>query len=211
MLFTSQKAINILLTLMREAMQLPLACHNVIHKVLFLLGNWILQKEIPPFLDTGSPSITLEGWNLLLIHMLTSFFKSPYLVSSGERLPSAISLTAAILQICRDLANPSISVLPRQLPRAVWSELIKRLSKAVLRCCARADAFGSATAGGFTRTLLNVCVFVRVIREVDVDERMWDDVWIVFKEGIWNQIIEQVIILWVNECIYCCFLVVKSG
>lgn len=178
---------------MREAMQLPLACNNVINKVLYLLGSWILQKEIPPFLEPGN--ITLEAWNLLLIHMLTSFFKSPYLISSGERLPSAISLTGTILQIIRDLANPSVSVLLRQLPRSVWSELIKRLSQAVLHCCTRADAFGSATAGGFTRTLLNVCVFVRVIREVDMDEAMWDDVWLVFKEGIWNQMIEQVIFL----------------
>lgn len=174
-------------------MQLPLACHNVIHKVLYLLGIWILQKEIPPFLEAGN--ITMEAWNLLLINMLTSFFKSPYLISSGERLPSAISLTGSILQIIRDLANPSISVLTRHLSKIVWMELIKRLSQAVLHCCARADAFSSATAGGFTKTLLNVCVFVRVIREIDMEETMWDDVWLVFKKGIWNQMIEQVFIL----------------
>uniref|UniRef100_A0A915CX25 Ral GTPase-activating protein subunit alpha/beta N-terminal domain-containing protein n=1 Tax=Ditylenchus dipsaci TaxID=166011 RepID=A0A915CX25_9BILA len=188
-LLSSQKATNNLLTLMREAMQLPLACSNVIHKVLALIRYWLLQKEIPVFVESGL--ITLEAWNLLLIHIYTSFFNSPYLVSSGDRLPSAISLTHSILQMSRDLANPSVSVLPRQLPKSVWAELLKRLSQALTVCCARSDAYGSATAGGFTRTLLSVCVFVRVIREVELDERMWDDVWLVFKAGIWTQMVEQ--------------------
>lgn len=218
---------------MREAMQLPLACSNVIHKVLQLIRYWVLQKEIPHFVESGQ--VSWEAWNLLLIHILTSFFKSPYLISSGDRLPSAIALTHSILIIIRDLSNPTVSVLPRPLPKVVWSELIKRLSQAVALCCSRqahfvyfmviiisrnlsrnlknwtvlckskvshyyfsyklelfrSDAYGSATAGGFTRTLLSVCVFVRVIREVDLDERMWDDVCQVFHIGIWTQMVEQ--------------------
>jgi hypothetical protein len=37
-----------------------------------------------------------------------------------------------------------------------------------------------------------ICVFVRVIRQVDIDEKMWDNVWAVFKGGMWTQMIEQV-------------------
>jgi hypothetical protein len=171
-------------------MQLPLACFNVIQKVLALIRHWLLQQEFPPFVDDGS--VTLEAWYLLLIRSMMSYFRSPYLISSGERLPSAIALTDSILSIVRDLANPSSGItLTRQLPKSVWAELVKSLSAAVQYCCSRSDAFGSATAGVFTFTLLNTCIYVRVIREVDVDERMWDDVWLVFKGGIWTQMIEQ--------------------
>uniref|UniRef100_A0A914DRJ0 Ral GTPase-activating protein subunit alpha/beta N-terminal domain-containing protein n=1 Tax=Acrobeloides nanus TaxID=290746 RepID=A0A914DRJ0_9BILA len=188
-LFSSQKAINTSLTMMREAMQLPLACANVIHKVLFLIRNWLLQKEIPPFVESGV--VSLETSSLLLIHLYTTFFKSPYLSSSGERLQSAISLTHTILQISRDLANPAAQALPRALPKTVWTELIKRITQAVARCCSRSDAFGCSTAGGFTQTLLSICVFIRAIREVDVDERMWDEIWLVFRHGIWMTMVEQ--------------------
>ncbi len=43
----------------------------------------------------------------------------------------------------------------------------------------------------FTRTLLCACIHIRVIREVDVDEAMWEDVGLVFREGIWTQMIDQ--------------------
>lgn len=94
-LFSSQKATNTLLTLMRESMQLPLACANVIHKVLFVSRNWLLQIEFPPFVERNNVSI--EASSLLLIHIFTSFFKSPYLTSSGDRLSSAVSVTHSIL------------------------------------------------------------------------------------------------------------------
>lgn len=94
-LFSSQKATNTLLTLMRESMQLPLACANVVHKVLFVIRQWILQIEFPPFVERNTVSI--EASSLLLIHIFTSFFKSPYLTSSGDRLSSAVSVTHSIL------------------------------------------------------------------------------------------------------------------
>ena len=33
---------------------------------------------------------------------------------------------------------------------------------------------------------------MRVIREVSMDDRMWDDVWLVFRSGIWQQMTDQV-------------------
>uniref|UniRef100_A0A7E4VIK5 Rap-GAP domain-containing protein n=1 Tax=Panagrellus redivivus TaxID=6233 RepID=A0A7E4VIK5_PANRE len=188
-LFSSQKAINTLLTLMREAMQLPLACASVIHKVLYVIRHWLLQIEFPPFVEAGAVSI--EASSLLLIHICTGFFSSPYLSSSGDRLASAVSVTHSILQISRDLANPSAIALPRPLPKSVWCELIKRTTEAVALCCSRSDAFGRATAGGFTNTLLSICVFIRAIREVEIEEKMWDDVWAVFKTGFWQQMVHQ--------------------
>uniref|UniRef100_A0A183CJF3 Rap-GAP domain-containing protein n=1 Tax=Globodera pallida TaxID=36090 RepID=A0A183CJF3_GLOPA len=52
-LFSSQRATNVLLTLMREAFRLPLACCIVIQKVLDLLRHWLLQREFPPFVESG--------------------------------------------------------------------------------------------------------------------------------------------------------------
>lgn len=104
---------------MREAMQLPLACANVVHKVLHLIRTWLLQKEIPLFVESGH--VSLESASLLMIHLLMSFFHSPYLVSSGDRLPSAISLTHNILQIVRDFSNPATGALSDPLPPTVSS------------------------------------------------------------------------------------------
>jgi hypothetical protein len=70
---------------MREAMQLPLACSSVIHKVLFLVRSWLLQSELPPFLDPNqspngrTPKVSLDYANILLIDFCTCFFRSPYL------------------------------------------------------------------------------------------------------------------------------------
>lgn len=178
------------MTLMREAMQLPLACSNVIQKVLGLIRCWLLQRDIPPFVDSGI--VGVETWNVLLTHTLLSFFKSPYLKSSSDRLPAAISITSSILAIIRELANPSVTVLPRPLLKGVWAELIRCLSEAVLIICSRPDAYGSATAGTFTRTLLSVIIYVCVIREIDLEDRIWDDVWLVFQTSVWTQVVEQV-------------------
>uniref|UniRef100_A0A183BHY0 Rap-GAP domain-containing protein n=1 Tax=Globodera pallida TaxID=36090 RepID=A0A183BHY0_GLOPA len=176
-LFSSQRATNVLLTLMREAFRLPLACCIVIQKVLDLLRHWLLQRD---------------HWSVLLIHMLFSFFRSPYLSSPGDRLQTAITITHSILQIVRDLANPSSTILARPLSKAVWQELIKELGAAVELTTAKPDAFGQATAGGLTRTLLSVYIFVTVIREAKLDEqRMWDDALTVFRTCIWSQMVEQ--------------------
>ncbi|KAI6182707.1 hypothetical protein M3Y97_00409700 [Aphelenchoides bicaudatus] len=196
-LFSNPKAINCLLTLMREAMQLPLACSSVIHKVLFLVRSWLLQIELPPFLDPNqSPTsrnakVSLDYANILLIDFCTCFFRSPYLAASGDRLPTAINLTQTVLDIFRDLANPTVTQLTRPLGQNVWNELLKKLTKSVEFCTSKSDAYSSSTAGLFTRALLTICVFVRVIRQVEVDERMWDNVWMVFRSAIWTQTIEQ--------------------
>ncbi|TKR93308.1 hypothetical protein L596_007790 [Steinernema carpocapsae] len=187
-MFASQKATNTLLTLMREAMLLPLPCSNVINKVLTLIRYWLLQTEFPPFVESGA--VTLESSSLLLIHLATSFFHSPYLKSAGDRLQSAVHLTNFILQIARDLANPT-HVLSRPLPSSVWSELVRQVAAAVSTCCSRSDAYSRSTAGGFTLTLLGLCVFVCAIREVELDEKMWDEVMTVFRAGSWTQMMEQ--------------------
>ncbi|KAI6202932.1 hypothetical protein M3Y94_00498200 [Aphelenchoides besseyi] len=194
-MFSDEKATNTLLTLMRESMMLPLACSSVIHKVLFLIRSWLLQTEIPPFLDPTinqlNRKVSFEYVNILLINIGTCFFRSPYLAASGDRLPAAVSITQTILETFRDLANPETANLSRPLPPKVWAELLKRLTASVESCTSMQHAYGSATAGLLTRSLLITCVFVRVIREVDCDERMWDDVWRVFRSSVWTQVVEQ--------------------
>ncbi|KAK0424217.1 hypothetical protein QR680_008553 [Steinernema hermaphroditum] len=187
-MFASHKATNTLLTLMREAMLLPLPCSNVINKVLTLIRYWLLQTEFPPFVESGA--VTLESSSLLLIHLATSFFHSPYLKAAGDRLQSAVQLTNFILQIARDLANPT-HVLSRPLPSSVWSELVRRVAAAVSACCTRSDAYSRATAGGFTLTLLGLCVFVCAIREVELEDKQWDEVMAVFRAGSWAHMTEQ--------------------
>lgn len=59
-------------------------------------------------------------------------------------------------------------------------------------CVTRSDAFGQATAAGFTRTLLGTLVFVQVLREINIDNHLWDCVLVVFHTASWKiQIIEQ--------------------
>ncbi|VDK57513.1 unnamed protein product [Cylicostephanus goldi] len=94
-LFASHRATNMALSLMREAMTLPLACSNVIQKV------------------------PVETSSLLLINMLLSFFQSPYLAQPGDRLQSAITTSYSILRACRDLAAQRLN-LPRPLSIRVW-------------------------------------------------------------------------------------------
>lgn len=97
-------------------------------QVFSLISTWLLQRNLPPFIDQGG--IAIESLSLLLIHFLTSFFHSPYLSAAGERLSSAISLTQSLLQTTRDLSNPS-TLLPNSLSTRVWCELIKSLADGV--------------------------------------------------------------------------------
>ncbi|VDN07033.1 unnamed protein product [Thelazia callipaeda] len=198
-LFSSRKATNTLLTLLKEAVMLPLPCSNVIHKLSFtinftilkfvfsLISSWLLQRNLPPFIDEG---ITIDTLSLLLIHFLTSFFHSPYLSLAGERLSSAISLTQSLLQITRDLSSPSTS-LQKPLSTRVWCELIRSLAEGIRTVTSRSDAYGRATSGALSQNLLGVIVFVRAISGVAVDEKVWDDVLAVFQSGCWIQMIEQ--------------------
>jgi hypothetical protein len=64
--------------------------------------------------------VSLESWTLLLGRMLFSFFSSPYLLSTGDKLASAVSIAHMALQIVRDLANPLATALARPLPKAIW-------------------------------------------------------------------------------------------
>nr|CAD2130005.1 unnamed protein product [Meloidogyne enterolobii] len=188
-LFSSQKAINVLLTMMRESMRLPLSCVNVIQKVLALIRIWLSQPELPNFLD--SKRVSTDYWTQLLLRMLFSFFRSPYLLVINDRLPSAISIAHNILKIVRDLANPSGMQIVH-VSKSVWQELLKRLISVVDLCVTRSDAFGQATAAGFTRTLLGTLVFVQVLREISIDNHLWDCVLVVFQSASWKiQIIEQ--------------------
>ncbi|EJW79342.1 hypothetical protein WUBG_09748 [Wuchereria bancrofti] len=159
-LFSSRKATNTLLTLLKEAVMLPLPCSNVIHKVFSLINTWLLQRNLPPFI--GQEEIAIESLSLLLIHFLTSFFHSPYLPAAGERLSSAISLTQSLLQTTRDLSNPS-TYLQNSLSTRVWCELIRSLAAGVRNVTSRSDAYGRATSGALAQNLLGVIVFVRAI------------------------------------------------
>ncbi|EFO27774.2 rap/ran-GAP family protein [Loa loa] len=187
-LFSSRKATNTLLTLLKEAVMLPLPCSNVIHKVFSLIHSWLLQQNLPPFID--QEGIEIESLSLLLIHFLTSFFHSPYLPAAGEHLSSAISLTQSLLQTTRDLSNP-LTPLQNSLSARVWCELIKSLADGVRTVTSRSDAYGRATSGALAQNLLGVIVFVRAINGIEIEERVWDDVLAVFQSGCWMQMIEQ--------------------
>lgn len=175
---------------MRKAMNLPFQCSNVIQKVIILIRYWLLQRDIPPFIDSGLVSV--DTWNVLLIHTLLSFFKNSYLKSNIYRLPSAISITSTILLIIRELSNPSTTVLPRLLSKNVWGEIIRCLSKSALFICSKFDSYSSAISGLFIRTLLSVIIYIFVLREIELDEQIWDDVWFVFQTSVWTQVFKAV-------------------
>ena len=163
-LFSSHKATYVMLTLLREAMTLPLPCSNVMHKVRIFIGqgfakkknfkilqilgfikktrcvsslfeiayfhlailnlqvvnvlsSWLLQIEIPPFVESGQ--VSMETFSLLVVHTLLAFFHSPYLQQPAERLPSALSLSFVILRQIRQLATHRLH-LPMPITSRVW-------------------------------------------------------------------------------------------
>ncbi|KAJ1372174.1 hypothetical protein KIN20_034259 [Parelaphostrongylus tenuis] len=187
-LFASHRATNTALTLMREAMMLPLPCSNVIQKVVSTLSSWLLQYEIPPFV--ASNEVSVESSSLLLINMLLSFFQSPYLLQAGDRLSSSITTSYAILRTCRDLVTHRHN-LPRPLPVRVWSELIYRLCQSATRVCTHSNKYSQEMSPAFALTVLSNIVTVKAIRHIDVDDKLWDDVATVFQRGIWIQMAQQ--------------------
>ncbi|KHJ93695.1 WD domain, G-beta repeat protein [Oesophagostomum dentatum] len=158
-LFASHKATNTALSLMREAMTLPLACSNVIQKVVATLSAWLLQHEIPPFV--ASNEVPVETSSLLLINMLLSFFQSPYLLQTGDRLQSAITTSYSILRACRDLVSHRLD-LPRPLPVRVWSELMYRLCQSAARVCSHSDKYSQEMSSAFAITVLSNMVMIKV-------------------------------------------------
>uniref|UniRef100_A0AC35TQP1 Rap-GAP domain-containing protein n=1 Tax=Rhabditophanes sp. KR3021 TaxID=114890 RepID=A0AC35TQP1_9BILA len=186
-LLQSPKAINTMLSLLKEAMCLPLPCSSIILKSMNLIKHWLLQKELPPFVE--SSAVSLQSFSLLLIHTFTSFFDSPYIANAGDRHATALTITSFALQIARDFANPS-NVFPRQPPKIVWNDLIKELTACTLKICGKNDSFASSTSGTFTGALLVVSSFVYAVREVEIDDKLWDDIWNVFKQAKWASILD---------------------
>jgi len=71
-------------------------------------------------------------------------------------------------------------------------KLLDELLAACELSTTRSDAFGQATAAGFSRTLLSVLIFVRVIREVDIEDAVWDQIYAIFRGAVWTtQVTEQ--------------------
>lgn len=124
--------------------------------------------------------------------MCTAFLRSPYLAVCGDRLPAAIEVTRALLALISELVNPAIARLAREPAPCVWANALRRLTAATARCAQRNDAFGSATSGAAARTLLMAVVFVRVVRDVPADDVLFDDIWSVFVDTAWTQVVEQV-------------------
>lgn len=187
-LFSSHKATNVALTLMREAMKLPLACSNVTHKVVNVLSAWLLQYEIPPFVASGEVSI--ERCSLLLANMLLSFFHSPYLSQCGERHSSAISIAFAILTACKQLVSHRIQ-LPKPLPQKFWSELMAGLCTVASKICHQSDVFSQHVSAAFTSTLISNVVIIKAVRRIEIDDDVWDEVHEVMKRGVWIPMAEQ--------------------
>ncbi|CCD73405.2 Rap-GAP domain-containing protein [Caenorhabditis elegans] len=187
-LFSSHKATNVALTLMREAMKLPLACSNVTHKVVNVLSAWLLQYEIPPFVASGEVSI--ERCSLLLSNILLGFFHSPYLAQCGERHSSAISIAFAILTSCKQLVSHRIQ-LPKPLPQKFWSELMAGLCTCASKICRQSDAFSQNVSAAFTSTLISNVVVIKAVRRIEIDDEVWDEVHDVMKKGVWIPMAEQ--------------------
>lgn len=187
-LFSSHKATNVALTLMREAMKLPLACSNVTHKVVNVLSAWLLQYEIPPFVASGEVSI--ERCSLLLANILLSFFNSPYLPQCGERHSSAISIAFAILTSCKQLVSHRIQ-LPKPLPQKFWSELMAGLCTVASKICHQSDIFSQNVSAAFTSTLISNVVIIKAVRRIEIDDDVWDEVHEVMKRGVWIPMAEQ--------------------
>ncbi|CAL2030121.1 unnamed protein product [Caenorhabditis brenneri] len=187
-LFSSHKATNVTLTLMREAMKLPLACSNVTHKVVNVLSSWLLQYEIPPFVASGEVSI--ERCSLLLSNILLSFFHSPYLPQCGERHSSAISIAFAILTSCKQLVSHRIQ-LPKPLPQKFWSELMAGLCGVASKICHQSDIFSQHVSAAFTSTLISNVVIIKAVRRIEIDDDVWDEVHDVMKKGVWIPMAEQ--------------------
>ncbi|ULU09399.1 hypothetical protein L3Y34_014066 [Caenorhabditis briggsae] len=187
-LFSSHKATNVALTLMREAMKLPLACSNVTHKVVNVLSAWLLQYEIPPFVASGEVSI--ERCSLLLANILLSFFHSPYLSQCGERHSSAISIAFAILTSCKQLVSHRIQ-LPKPLPQKFWSELMAGLCAVASKICHQSDVFSQHVSAAFTSTLISNVVIIKAVRRIEIDNDVWDEVHEVMKRGVWIPMAEQ--------------------
>lgn len=187
-LFSSHKATNVALTLMREAMKLPLACSNVTHKVVNVLSSWLLQYEIPPFVASGEVSI--ERCSLLLSNILLSFFHSPYLPQCGERHSSAISIAFAILTSCKQLVSHRIQ-LPKPLPQKFWSELMSGLCGVASKICHQSDAFSQHVSAAFTSTLVSNVVIIKAVRRIEIDDDVWDELHEVMKRGVWIPMAEQ--------------------
>ncbi|CAI4222514.1 unnamed protein product [Auanema sp. JU1783] len=187
-LFSSQKATNTALTLMREAMVLPLPCSNVIHKVVSVLTNWLVQIEIPPFVASGEVSI--ESSSLLIINMLLSFFQSPYLLQPGDRVQSTVGISFSILRACRDLVANRIQ-LPKPLSVRVWTELMIRLCESAARICSHSDKSSQETSGAFATTVLSNMILLKAVRRIELDDKLWDDIHNVFQHGIWAQMAHQ--------------------
>ncbi|CAB3407059.1 unnamed protein product [Caenorhabditis bovis] len=181
-------ATNVTLTLMREAMTLPLACSNVTHKVVNLLSTWLLQYEIPPFVASGEVSI--ERFSLLCANILLSFFHSPYLAQSGERLQSAVSIAYAILTSCKQLVSQRIQ-LPKPLPQKFWAELMSGLCRCATKICSQNDAFSQQVASAFTSTLISNVVIIKAVRRIEIEDEVWDDVYNVMNKGAWISMSEQ--------------------
>uniref|UniRef100_A0A1I7UD55 Rap-GAP domain-containing protein n=1 Tax=Caenorhabditis tropicalis TaxID=1561998 RepID=A0A1I7UD55_9PELO len=187
-LFSSHKATNVALTIMREAMKLPLACSNVTHKVVNVLSSWLLQYEIPPFVASGEVSI--ERCSLLLSNILLSFFHSPYLPQCGERYSSAISIAFAILTSCKQLVSHRIQ-LPKPLPQKFWSELMSGLCAVAAKICHQSDIFSQHVSAAFTSTLVSNVVMIKAVRRIEIDDDVWDELHEVMKKGVWIPMAEQ--------------------
>lgn len=187
-LFASHRATNTALTLMKEAMMLPLPCSNVIQKVVSTLSAWLLQSEIPPFV--ASNEVPVESSSLLIINMLLSFFQSPYLLQPGDRLSSSITISYAILRTCRELATHRHN-FPRPLTVRVWSELVYRLCQSATRVCTHPDKYSQEISSAFALTMLSSIVTIKAIRHIDIDDKLWDEVAAVFQRGIWIQMAQQ--------------------
>lgn len=170
-------------------MRLPLPCANVVHRALVLVRHWLFQNEIPYFVHTNI--VHWDTWNSLLVNIPALFFTNPHIFVAGDRLLSAISTTHTILQLFRDLSNPSVTILFRSLSVQIWEELIRLLTKTSFFITSKNNPFTNATAGEFVYTLLTVCISVEVIREVDLKDELWDGVSSIFQSSPWPQVVDQ--------------------
>ncbi|PIO70885.1 hypothetical protein TELCIR_07238 [Teladorsagia circumcincta] len=71
------------------------------------------------------------------------------------------------------------------------SELMYRLCQSATRVCSHSDKYSQEMSSAFAMTVLSNMVLIKAVRQIEVDDKLWDEVHNVFQRGIWIQMAQQ--------------------
>ncbi|KIH46493.1 hypothetical protein ANCDUO_23454 [Ancylostoma duodenale] len=66
-----------------------------------------------------------------------------------------------------------------------------RLCQSAARVCSHSDKYSQEMSAAFAMTVLSNMVMIKAVRNIDVDDKLWDEVNNVFLHGIWIQMAQQ--------------------